>query len=177
MTASSLLVRIPGTPFSINDLRPDTRLATLAASLIESGHRAVILDFGTLETFERLYPSNLRAQAIHHVESLRSKHQDYGYDVETGPVGKFAQAKLLAERHEGVWEHVGEKIAARRDFDFVVVAVAHLKDLVAARTAASRIRALVPRTKVFAWGRAFVDHHDLVAKSVRYSDAVYLGSL
>ena len=177
MTASSLLVRIPGTPFSINDLRPDTRLATLAASLIESGHRAVILDFGTLETFERLYPSNLRAQAIHHVESLRSKHQDYGYDVETGPVGKFAQAKLLAERHEGVWEHVGEKIAARRDFDFVVVAVAHPKDLVAARIAASRIRALVPRTKVFAWGTAFVDNHDLVAKSVRYFDAVYLGSL
>ena len=177
MRACSLLVRVPGTPFSINDLRPDTRLATLAASLIERGHRTAILDFGTVEMFEKLYPSSLRARAIQHVEGLRSKNQDYGYDVETGPVAKFSQAKLLAEHQKGVWENVGEKIAARRDFDFVVVSVAHPKDLTAARIAASRLRALVPRTKVFAWGAAFIDNQDLVAKSVRYFDAVYLGPL
>ena len=176
MTASSLLVRVPGTPFSINDLRPDTRLATLAASLLESGHRTAILDFGTVEVFEKLYPSSLRPRAVHHVEGLRAKDQDCGYDVETGPVSKFVQAKLVAERHEGVWEHVGEKIAARRDVDFVVVTVAHPKDLKAARIAASRLRALVPRTKVFACGAAFINNQDLVAKSVRYFDAVYLGS-
>jgi len=176
MTTSCLLVRVPGAPFSINDLRPDTRLATLASSLIESGHRSCVLDYGTVEIFERLYPSGLRAGAIRHAESRREKKGEYGYDIESGPLGKFSETKAIVEHHKGVWERVGEMIAARRDFDFVLFALTHPKDLKTARVCAKRLRALIPGIRLFGWGLAFSNNHDLVTKSLRTFDAVFLGT-
>ncbi len=176
MTTSCVLLRVPGAPFSIDDLRPDTRLATLAGSLIESGHRSCVLDYGTVEIFERLYPSALRTAAIRHAESRREKNGEYGYDIETGPLGKFSEAKAIVEHHKGVWERVGEKIAARRDFDFVVFALTHPKDFKAAQICAKRLRALIPGIRLFGWGLAFSNNHDLVTKSLRTFDAVFLGT-
>lgn len=176
MTTSCVLVRVPGTPFSINDLRPDTRLATLAGSLIDSGHHTCVLDYGTVEIFERLYPSGLRAVAIRHAESRREKNGDYGYDIESGPFGNFPEAKAIVEHHKDVWERVGEKIAARRDFDFVLFALTHPKDLKTARVCAKRLRALIPGIRLFGWGLAFSNNHDLVTKSLRTFDAVFLGT-
>ncbi len=175
MTTSCMLVRVPGTPFGVNDLRPDTRLATLAGSLIEGGHRACVLDYATVEIFERLYPARLRAAAIRHAEGRREKSGEHNYDVESGPLGKYSEAKEIVEHHRGVWERLGEKIAARRDFDFVVFSLTHPKDLKAAKICAKRLRALIPGIRLFGWGMAFSNNHDLVTKSVHIFDAVFLG--
>lgn len=174
MTASTLLVRIPGTPFSINDLRPHTGMATLAGRINAGAQTVTILDYGTVETIEELYPARLRSQVVHWAERLQSKDDD-AYDIETGLRYTSTTPKALTTQHEKVWKRIGEKIAARRDFDLVVFTISHEKDYKAARVAANRIRALLPRAVIGLWGPPLETSHELVAKSLRCFDAVLLG--
>jgi radical SAM superfamily enzyme YgiQ (UPF0313 family) len=54
--AKSILVSYAGYPHTPSSLMPDNGLASLAGSLIKSGHEVKIVDYGTIETMRRLIP-------------------------------------------------------------------------------------------------------------------------
>lgn len=58
--ARALLISYPGYPYTPSSLLPDNGLANLAGSLIEAGHEALVLDYGTVDTMRRLLPVGLR---------------------------------------------------------------------------------------------------------------------
>jgi len=175
MSSSSLLLRIPGTPFSINDLRPDTQLAALAASLLARRQRTTILDYGTVEMLEALFPTALCAPSSRELPEAQATAFVPGHDIETGLVAPTPFSRPIQDQQKAVWERVGEKIAARRDFDYAILVINHPKDLIAARIVSKRLRALLPRVRLVACGPAFNHNQDLVSKMVRTFDAVYLG--
>ena len=49
------LIRLPAYPIGIESLRPDRELAILAAALIDAGHFVEIMDWATVEIFERFF--------------------------------------------------------------------------------------------------------------------------
>jgi radical SAM superfamily enzyme YgiQ (UPF0313 family) len=58
--ARGLLISYPGYPYTPSSLLPDNGLANLAGALIEAGHDAMVLDYGTVDTMRRLVPQGLR---------------------------------------------------------------------------------------------------------------------
>ena len=63
MSTRSLLISYAGYPFTPSSLMPDNGLANLAGSLLESGHHTMILDYGTVDMVEKLYPRDLSRKA------------------------------------------------------------------------------------------------------------------
>lgn len=63
MITRSLLISYAGYPFTPSSLMPDNGLANLAGSLLESGHHTLILDYGTVDMVEKLYPPDLSLKA------------------------------------------------------------------------------------------------------------------
>jgi len=57
--ARVLLASFAGYPFTPSSLMPDNGLASLAGALMDAGHDARILDYGTVETVRRLFPRRL----------------------------------------------------------------------------------------------------------------------
>ena len=55
-----LFVSYPGEPINPTTFLPDNGLASLAATLIDEGDEALILDYGTIEQMERCYPKDIR---------------------------------------------------------------------------------------------------------------------
>ena len=175
MPTRSVLVRITGTPFSLNDLRPDTRLATIAARLRAAGHETTILDFATRTTFESLYPEHLRDQAATSARAHGGRHTA-SFDLEDGASTPIQLPKPLADHQTEVWEAIGEKIAARRDFDFVLLSMAKPKDVTATAAVVKRVRAMMPRMTIAACGSVFDADPDLISKALKWYDAVCLGT-
>jgi len=54
ISTKSVLVSFAGYPITPSSLLPDNGLANLAGSLIENGHETVILDYGTVDTIQKL---------------------------------------------------------------------------------------------------------------------------
>jgi len=65
-----LLVSFAGYPYSPSSLMPDNGLACLAGCLMEAGHEARILDYGTVGVLERLFPKALGERARPLAEKL-----------------------------------------------------------------------------------------------------------
>jgi len=53
-TTRSALIYIPALPMSYKDLRPKRHLAGVLGSLLASGHRSKVMDFGGLDTFKTI---------------------------------------------------------------------------------------------------------------------------
>jgi len=56
MSTNSILINYIGYPNELFNLSPDNGLATLAACLMEKGHKTTILDYSTVDTIKRLFP-------------------------------------------------------------------------------------------------------------------------
>ena len=63
MATRSLLISYAGYPFTPSSLMPDNGLANLAGSLLAAGHRTRIIDYGTVDMVEKLYPADLSLKA------------------------------------------------------------------------------------------------------------------
>jgi radical SAM superfamily enzyme YgiQ (UPF0313 family) len=51
-----ILISYAGYPYTPSSLMPDNGLASLAGILIDAGHEAIIIDYNTLDTMDRLVP-------------------------------------------------------------------------------------------------------------------------
>jgi magnesium-protoporphyrin IX monomethyl ester (oxidative) cyclase len=56
MAANSILINYAGYPISPRNFVPDNGLAALAASLLHSGHRTLVLDYSTVSIMRRIFP-------------------------------------------------------------------------------------------------------------------------
>jgi len=93
--ANFLLVSYAGYPYSPSSLCPDNGLAILAAVLQEAGHSVRILDFGTVDTMARLYPSEIAAQATPLFAELGA-----GGEPSESLVQELARVDQLLEQHQ-----------------------------------------------------------------------------
>jgi hypothetical protein len=93
---SALLVSYAGYPFTPSSLCPDNGLANLAAVLKEGGWDVRILDFGTVQMMQRLYPAELAAE-IGPVLSELSQGQG---TPSPALIGKLSELNALLELHQ-----------------------------------------------------------------------------
>jgi hypothetical protein len=68
--ARVMLVSFAGYPYTPSSLMPDNGLACLAGALIDAGHRARVLDYGTVSTLARLFPERLARRVRPLAETL-----------------------------------------------------------------------------------------------------------
>ncbi len=172
MAGPVIVARVPGTSFTLRDLCHDHRLITTASSAIEAGRLANIQDLGSLQVFDMLYSDRDRELASAWSSSvpgaaLRQVASGLGDDAEVAiPQG-------LRRSHAAVYELLGERLVARTEPEAVVFHVNAQKDLTPSMLAATRVRAMRPRTRIFACGRLF-EAESLLSKAIKVFDAISL---
>ena len=93
---NALFVSYAGYPFTPSSLCPDNGLANLAAVLQEHGWNVQILDFGTVEMMQRLYPSELAAEIG---PALAELTQAQG-SPSPALIGKLAELNARLDAHQ-----------------------------------------------------------------------------
>ncbi|MDD5066019.1 MAG: cobalamin-dependent protein, partial [bacterium] len=100
-----VLISYAGYPYTLSSLLPDNGLANLAGALIRAGHKARILDYGTVSTIKRLIPQN-------HTEELNRLFKQYGNRIyKEGLVESNRLNENLQEYQEGQAREIGKEIA------------------------------------------------------------------
>ncbi len=121
-----LLVRVPTCPFRIDSLRPDRRLAVLAATLSNRGHAVEVRDFGTVETLARVWHPTRRNRLFGGGRAVRSQLN-----------------------HE-----ISKALLREPGLDFVVLAGSETTQAREISEIASQIRAKCDRVRLLAWDRS-----------------------
>jgi hypothetical protein len=93
---SALLVSYAGYPFTPSSLCPDNGLANLAAVLKDGGWDVRILDFGTVQMMQRLYPPELAAEIG---PALAELSQSQG-SPSPALIGKLSDLNARLEAHQ-----------------------------------------------------------------------------
>ncbi len=118
--ARGLLVSYAGYPYTPSSLTPDNGLANLAGALLEAGHEARIVDYGTVSTMRRLFPEPLSAQLKPVAQELLGGG---GGPPTTGQMMKLQELQAqLSDHQEAEVRRIGHELVAEvRQFqpDFV----------------------------------------------------------
>ena len=94
--AQILLTSFAGYPYTPSSLMPDNGLASLAGALIEAGHEVKILDFGTVDTISRLFPSRLSSRVKPLAEKLFLEGKDFAWHEKA----RFLWRAWQLQRHQ-----------------------------------------------------------------------------
>ena len=145
MNRDIIFVRFPAFPWRPAMFRPDALLARQAAECTERGAPATVLDFSTVEFWERVFPQALRPTLAHHWDRLR--HWPSWLRLEQTrrldrrlPGGLFASAKAAGEE--------AAKHGLLRQTGATVVVQAHSRfELAAAEAFARALRRRAPRAR------------------------------
>lgn len=70
MSKRCILVSFPHFPYSFKTLLPDSFLAAIAGSLLDAGHRPVIIDYGTIDKLDCFFPAQLRRASLSLADQL-----------------------------------------------------------------------------------------------------------
>ncbi|MEJ2745441.1 MAG: cobalamin-dependent protein [bacterium] len=113
MSTRSLLISYAGYPYTPSSLMPDNGLANLAGALIEAGHETLILDYGTVETIKRLYPTKLSRKAIPFSERVFSDSgRDYKFTYRDMLLLKYLDWHLARHQRREV-NRIAQEICAK----------------------------------------------------------------
>ncbi len=175
MAGPVLVVRIPGTPFTLNDLRYDHGVLETARAAFETGRLVSVHDLGTHETFEMLHPEPVREAALAWAANasntmLRQVASSTHSDQE------IALPQGIRRAQAGIFEQLGDRLVSRVEPDCVLFRIAAAKDVAAAMVLATRVRAVRPRAQIFAFGRTFEDHA-LLTRALKLFDAISLDEI
>jgi hypothetical protein len=145
----------------------------IVGGLRSVGRATSVLDTANFETFEALYPEDVRSDtyewALRQPSIMRS-------GLFTNRIATdFALPSRLRKRQNAAFERIGEQLVARSQPVAVFFKVESSKDIRPTLLALARVRAMRPRTRIFGFGRAFSDDHAL-GRVLRNFDAVVLGS-
>jgi len=94
--ARIMLVSFAGYPYSPSSLMPDNGLASLAGCLIDAGHEVRVLDYGTVATLVRLFPTRLSRS----VAPLAQKMFVDGRPLSRLEKGRFILAGVRLDAHQ-----------------------------------------------------------------------------
>ncbi len=172
MAGPVLVVRIPGTPFTLNDLRYDHGVLETARAAFETGRLVSVHDLGTHETFEMLHPEPVREAALAWASNapnqvLRQTASSAHLEQEV------ALPQGLRRAQAGVFEQLGDRLVSRVEPECVIFRIVAAKDLAAAMVLATRVRALRPRAQLYAFGKVF-DEQTLLTRALKLFDAIAL---
>ncbi|MFP6583937.1 MAG: hypothetical protein VCD00_15465 [Candidatus Hydrogenedentota bacterium] len=169
MSNRSLLVRIPAFPFTIDALRPNRFLATLAAQLLHEQWITTILDYGTVEGLERLDPQEPRTE-LHAVASKSTSITSL-----LNRWRKTAHPREHSNRQHQMWESIGREIIDRGDLGFVVFDVARRDDQDALNVIIPMIRYYRPSLPIIGVGDFFRLDESHLVEGVSLFDCIYWG--
>ncbi|MFO7974839.1 MAG: hypothetical protein R6V12_09420 [Candidatus Hydrogenedentota bacterium] len=152
MKSRSILIRLPGYPFSFEALMPDHQLALTAACLQAEGHHTIIRDFGTVGLVDRLFPEEVRETANQIADRLLgsvslSPLQALHTLWQLRTVDRAFQARQVA-----CCEELAEKMARTEQVDFFGLKIDRFDDLHSAILLAKRIRQHSPDVRLLAFG-------------------------
>ena len=154
MKSRSILVRLPGYPFTFEALMPDHELASTAACLLAEGHETVIRDFGTVGLMDRLFPAEVRTTAHHLADRfldgaplspMRALHTMW--QLRAGD-------RAFQARQTACCEELADKLTQGEKVDFIALKVDHSDDLHSAILLAKQIHHRAPGVCLAAFGRA-----------------------
>jgi hypothetical protein len=137
MTSKSLLIAYPGIPFTLQNLMPNPRLASLAAALIAQGHETQIADAATMGSFRCLYRGRaqmLAAEVSEHLWPAR------GVPALRTRLRLRLLDRLLAEAQDRLYAQIVE-LVSRKAPDFIVFDIPDEKAWGGSKRLASLVRA------------------------------------
>jgi len=151
MKTRSILVRFPGHPFTPAALMPDRCLAVVAGCLLDQGHWTQVWDYGTVETFDRLYPTKWR-DAVGRLPELTLETA-----LSTGVPGNIVgrvrgMARALEGRQAELCTILGNELGSGPGLDFVLFCVHSREELTGARKIVRRLREKRPSLPLLAAG-------------------------
>lgn len=152
MKSSSVLVYLPGYPFSIQALTPSPLLASCAASLLEEGHETRILDIATLDNIHRLgRQSESSSWFLSSNFSIPDSLESSVYSV----IALLCGRKILRNYRRRLAELVkefAEQIVANKGLHFVAFMLNNVEDMIGSRALAGQIRYRKPELGCVAFG-------------------------
>ena len=152
MKTRSMLVAFPGNPFSIKALCPNTRLAYLAGALERSGHTTTILDYGTIETLDRLFTPTFRNAAQRVADTVFTGQVARPFSAMTTLWELRGMRRTLRAELASLLDDVTRTIVSKAPLDFVVFSLNVPQDVTICRAIAERLVSAQPGIRLVACG-------------------------
>ena len=152
MKTRSMLVAFPGNPFSIKALQPNARLAYLAGALERSGHSATVLDFGTVETLDRLFTPTFRSAAQRVADTVFTGQVTRPFSAVSTLWELRGMRRTLRAEMAALLDDVTRSILSESALDFVVFSLDVPQDLTICRSIAERLISARPGIRLVACG-------------------------
>jgi len=159
LQTESLLIHFPSYPFTMDTLRPSSKLASMAASLADAGHAPRVADYGTLQTFERLYPSDMMPTILESQEQFNRRTPTSALGLALLHRWKLRRiARVLAAHHERVAGEIADEIAASTRPNIALFQVNSHSEFVSVLPIVRRLRQLHPQMISAVFGRYLFDY-------------------
>lgn len=175
MGFSGALLYFPAFPFNVEVLRPSLALASAAGSLNRCGHEVQVMDMGTVETFERIFPIEMRPALLKAAQSMSKG----GNEISQSPLSvrwRLRGLERCAQKHqEGVAAEVATELVGRRALDFVAIRIVSTTEIPQAVSLAQRVREEKPKCVLLAYGPGVADEDRGLRPLVRAFDGVLPG--
>jgi hypothetical protein len=146
----------------------------MATSAGRQGSAVSVVDMANFEALELLYSAETQEAA--YGWALRQPPGLAMNLVTRYPLNPFTLPTHLRKRQAAAYQHLGERLVARVEPHAVYFKVDARKDLSPTLLAMKRVRALRPRSRIFALGSLFQDP-SILNRAVGEFDAVLLGDV
>lgn len=146
MKTRSILVYLPGQPYSLRMLFPNRLLAGVAGALLEAGHSTRIRDYGTLEFLERIRvarPAKVGAVAGEQPHFLRRLAAAWRWTEDVGQ---------MRRQTEVFCDDVARELASFREAEFICFFVENIHALRQTVRVASHLREERPDLRLIGLG-------------------------
>jgi hypothetical protein len=175
MTSRSLLIKVPSCPFSLDVLRPNRALAQMATGLQKAQHHTTILDYGTIEMMECLYPTHLHSDAIALHEELKEEHDTASFNALMQGWEFIGHSEAIRAHHLTIWKECAEQLASTSPVDFMAFSIdSHEKQAIVARIIPI-LRKRHPKLRIIGLGDFFIRNTSLLAAHAEHYDCIYWG--
>jgi hypothetical protein len=179
MSKRCVLVSFPHFPYTFRTLLPDSLLAGIAGSLVDAGHRPVVLDYGTVSTLHRCFPAQERRASLCLADEMlwdrpSGSLKALGAFFRLRGLGGAQRRRRERVRRELLGEAAGE-IAGIGGAAFVVLSVRDAGDVGTAVELAERVRSLASGVVLVAAGLFVERYGELIARRTKAFDCFCLG--
>ncbi len=176
MTTSSILIKIPSCPFSLDALRPNRPLAQLATCLKADDHTTTILDYGTLDMFERLYPTHLQNQSDSLIDDISHEIESTSFNELLQQWEKIGHPDTIKAHQQQIWQECAIEIAEIKDLDFIALQIDSYDVLSIATMMIPIIKNIQPSLRIMGLGDLFVQNTHALAEFAEHFDCIIWGT-
>lgn len=173
----SLLVYLPGYPYTAETLMPQHTLAALAAALGEAGHETYILDYGTVEDLGTLTAGSL-ANVLLGASAADLWEDGAGVCSRwTARRRRRALTRMVRAAEARQCASAAAELSAYKSVDFVVLYIPRREDTATALDLAMRLRARTPSLRIVAAGEHAEHYASFLLTASEAIDACIVGDV